>query len=154
MTDPKTFWEEKILHWEEGRYNLVNSHSIMTLESVANKSSSSLRFRIEKSAELLSEFVTDKNVVEIGCGRALLARTLLDAGAKSYLGIDITDSAIGVAKELHKDLISVGKANFIQGDIRRYNFFFRAFGLVKRPGTSEFISALSRSRSFPYNFRT
>ena len=87
MTDPKEFWENKILSWEEGRYNLSeSSYSSTKLEKIANKGSNSLRFRIEKCGEILSKHVSGKDVVEIGCGRGLLVPRLMAAGAKSFRG--------------------------------------------------------------------
>lgn len=118
MTDPKEFWENKILSWEEGRYNLSeSSYSSTKLEKIANKGSNSLRFRIEKCGEILSKHVSGKDVVEIGCGRGLLVPRLMAAGAKSYLGVDLAESAIAAAKSLHEDAIKSGSINFVQGSV-------------------------------------
>jgi len=95
--DPKTFWEEKILHWENGRYE-KKTQKASFLEAIADWSSNSLRFRIEVTGRLLAPFVAGKQVVEIGCGSGLLTEGLLAAGAASYTGYDIAETAIGSAK--------------------------------------------------------
>ena len=117
MTNPKDFWEQKILSWENGRYNLEPDSRNTTFETFANKGSGSLRFRIHKTGEMLSEFVEGKNVVELGCGRGLLTRALMDAGARSYLGIDIAEAAIFTARDVHQDLIKTGTVDFVQGKV-------------------------------------
>jgi hypothetical protein len=47
FVDPKIFWDEKILKWEEGRYSLKQGSKHSLLESSANFLSNSLRFRME-----------------------------------------------------------------------------------------------------------
>jgi hypothetical protein len=134
MIDPKEFWEKKILAWEEGRYSLDKGTSSSALEAVANKGSNSLRFRMQKSREILSCFVSGKDVIEIGCGRGLLAPGLLDAGAKSYLGIDIADTAVLAARDMHKDIVGAGRAEFLQASVgslpRRNGDVIFSLGLV------------------------
>jgi SAM-dependent methyltransferase len=97
--DPRQFWEDKILGWEEGRYKLNQKNSNL-LERLANRASDSLRFRVEITPTLIAPFVQGKRIVELGCGSGLLAKRFIDAGAKSYLGIDIAESAILKARSL------------------------------------------------------
>jgi SAM-dependent methyltransferase len=98
--DAKDFWEAKLLGWEQGRYGSPD-HPLGFLEWIANRSSSSLRFRVSIVPELLRPFLLNKKVVELGCGSGLVARKLLDYGASSYLGIDIAESAIEKARSRH-----------------------------------------------------
>ncbi len=96
--DPKAFWEEKILTWEEGRYEPRKAKGGV-LERIADASSRSLRYRIKIAVELLEPHVKGRSVLEIGCGSGLLAQRFIDIGAKSYLGIDIAESAIEIANK-------------------------------------------------------
>lgn len=95
--DVRGFWEGKILDWEGGRYG-VDDRPRGLLERLADRASDSLRFRLESTAELLAPFVGGRRVVDLGCGSGLLAPKLLAAGAAGYLGYDIADSAIALAR--------------------------------------------------------
>lgn len=119
MIDSKEFWESKILNWESGRYNSETGGSKSNLlEWFADRSSASLRFRIKKSGEILKNVVQEKHVVDLGCGSGLLAPVLLDeAGAASYVGIDISQNAIDAASKLHHEFIQEGRASFHCGSV-------------------------------------
>jgi SAM-dependent methyltransferase len=95
--DPKQFWEAKLLTWEQGRYGEPD-RPLGFLEWIANRSSSSLRFRVSITPQLLRPFLFNKRVVELGCGSGIIAGKLMECGAASYLGIDIAESAIEKAR--------------------------------------------------------
>jgi SAM-dependent methyltransferase len=95
--DAKEFWEAKLIDWERGRYGSPD-RPLGFLEWIANRSSSSLRFRVAIVPELLKPFLSNKKVVELGCGSGIIARKFLDYGAASYLGVDIAESAIEKAR--------------------------------------------------------
>jgi SAM-dependent methyltransferase len=116
--DPKQFWEQKILAWEIGRYGKPKN-TIGPLEWIANRSSMSLRFRVRIAPELLKPFLPSKRVIELGCGSGLIARTLIDCGAASYLGIDIADAAITRARLRSENLDP--RITFRQGDINSFD---------------------------------
>lgn len=96
--DAKEFWENKILPWENGRYE-TDTSSPALLERLADRASRSLRFRIEITGRLLAPHVAGKKVVELGCGSGILTERILQAGATSYTGYDIAESAISAARE-------------------------------------------------------
>jgi SAM-dependent methyltransferase len=98
--DAKEFWEAKLLGWEQGRYGSPYC-PLGFLEWIANRSSSSLRFRVSVTPELLQPFLSNKHVVELGCGSGIIAGKFLEYGASSYLGIDIAESAIEKARSRH-----------------------------------------------------
>jgi SAM-dependent methyltransferase len=95
--EPKEFWEAKLLTWEQGRYGSPD-RPLGFLEWIANRSSSSLRFRVSITPKLLGPFLFNKRVVELGCGSGIIAGKLMECGAASYLGIDIAESAIEKAR--------------------------------------------------------
>ena len=51
-TDPKEFWESKILGWEKDRYDTTSQ--TRTLEKIASKFSSSLQHRLATAKLILS----------------------------------------------------------------------------------------------------
>jgi SAM-dependent methyltransferase len=95
--DPKAFWEDKLVGWEEGRYTLKPGRGL--LERIADRASDSLRFRLQSAGELLAPVVRDRHVVDVGCGTGLLAEALLNAGCASYTGLDIAEGPIAQARE-------------------------------------------------------
>ena len=97
--DVQEFWNKKIIGWEEGRYSNNSSSGTKLLERLANSASTSLRFRMEVAAKLLAPHVANKKVLEIGGGSGLLTKSIMDATAASYLGVDIAPIAIKKAKE-------------------------------------------------------
>jgi 2-polyprenyl-3-methyl-5-hydroxy-6-metoxy-1,4-benzoquinol methylase len=125
--DPKKFWEQKILKWEKGRYALEKEKKNPLLEIIADHLSHSLRFRMEMTMDLLRPHVSGKKVLELGCGSGLLAKAMINAGAESYVGIDITESAIqiaqqrtqldGIGDQVQFQVGSVGSILFPQADI-------------------------------------
>ena len=102
MVDKKQFWEDKIIGWEDGRYN-INKHNLSFLEKFSDMLSSSLRFRIAFTKKILHKISKDKVIVEVGCGSGLLAKTAIDNGAKHFYGYDISELAIERAKKFAAD---------------------------------------------------
>lgn len=117
-TDPKAFWEEKILTWEEGRYEPSKTKGGL-LERIADASSRSLRYRIQTGVELLKDHVKGKSVLEVGCGSGLVAQKFIDAGATRYVGFDIAENAIAVANKRKVEQGWSDKISFHVGTIDR-----------------------------------
>ena len=117
QTDPKSFWDERILRWERDRYsNPIGATSLV--ERLASRSSNSLRFRIEVTPKLLTPYVGGKRIVDIGCGSGLNAERLLECGAASYIGLDISPSAIENAKKLAAERGTIDRTTFVVGTVR------------------------------------
>ena len=69
------------------------------------------------TGQILSECVEGAHVLEIGCGSGLLAGQLLESGAASYRGIDISERAIATAEERNEESVWRDKMTFIVGTI-------------------------------------
>lgn len=115
--DPKDFWEKKIISWEEGRYSIGDKPRGL-LEKIGDWSSRSLRFRIRIAVELIKPYVAGKRVLEVGCGSGLLAHRFIEAGAASYLGIDIAENAIAYANQRKKESGYDDRVCFEVGTVR------------------------------------
>ena len=110
-TDPKQFWENKILAWENNRYGNDDVQGSF-LERIASRSSRSLRFRQSIACGLLRPFAAGKRIVEVGCGSGMLAADIISMGAESYLGYDIAESAVAQARRRVDSHGVAGKATF------------------------------------------
>ena len=115
--DPKAFWEDKILSWERGRYQRVQTSGGL-LERIADASSRSLRYRIRIGVELLAPHIKGKSILEVGCGSGIIAQDLISAGASRYLGIDIAENAIAIANRRKAELGWGDEITFKVGTIR------------------------------------
>ena len=104
--DPKSFWNAKILGWEDSRYKDPATAPSLA-ERIAGRVSTSLRFRLEEAVRLLAPHLPGRRVVELGCGSGLLAERLLALGAASYQGFDISDAAIARARSRHHALAQI-----------------------------------------------
>ena len=91
------FWEAKIIGWETNRYGSPEDLSFIDTDSVCRNS---LQYRMAFAYNLLKPYISGKHILELGCGSGLLAPPLLNAGAASYTGYDIAESAITRAREL------------------------------------------------------
>lgn len=98
LPDRKTFWNGKILDWEDSRYGAPGGAGGW-LERWAGRASASLRFRLAAALALLAPHARGRRVVEIGCGSGLLADPLMAAGALSYRGYDLSDVAVAKARD-------------------------------------------------------
>jgi 2-polyprenyl-3-methyl-5-hydroxy-6-metoxy-1,4-benzoquinol methylase len=124
--DPKAFWEDKILSWEQGRYQTTHTDKNL-LERFANRASESLRFRQWVAGNILVKQVAGKRVLELGCGSGLLAQRLLSAGAHSYIGIDFSERAIenararadeaGISDRVRFEAKSIKEMSEMQSDV-------------------------------------
>lgn len=153
------FWNQKILRWESDRYG--NTRSSGLLERVAGHFSSSLEWRLRLGLEWLKPCVQGRRVVELGCGSALLAEALLEAGAASYHGFDIAPRAIEAATVRLRDTRAVLQSgDAVTADLSEADVVF-SLGLLdwltdahidqvfERSGKARFLHAFSERRASP-----
>jgi len=112
---PREFWNEKLVGWEEDRYSQDATGSNF-LERLARQFSG-LPIRMATAGELLLPRIAGKTIVELGCGTGSLAESLIEAGAKSYLGFDIADSAVKAAQARVDTAGLSDKIQFKQGSV-------------------------------------
>lgn len=109
--DKKQFWEDKIIGWENLRYNKKETNFNL-FEKTVDKTNNTLIFRLNFAFKILEPLVKNKDVVELGCGSGFLAQKFIEIGANSYTGYDISEKAILRAKEIMKDQKETNKINF------------------------------------------
>ena len=114
--DPQTFWNAKILGWEDSRYGTPAAAPTL-LERLAAGASASLRFRMQATLAQLTPHLPGRQVVEIGCGSGLLAERLLALGAADYAGFDISDTAIARARQRYAQSRHRPKMRFHQAAV-------------------------------------
>ena len=106
------FWDDRILDWEAARYEGRWPGALGPVEWLAAWRSGPTRLRQRLGLDLLAPYVAGRRVVEVGCGSGLLARGLIGAGARSYLGLDHSRVAIEAARRRHLDSPAQGRIRF------------------------------------------
>tara|TARA_B100001123_G_C15260567_1_gene1006442 strand:+ start:448 stop:1155 length:708 start_codon:yes stop_codon:yes gene_type:complete len=114
--DKKSFWENKIIGWENIRYKSVSNNQSF-FEKFVNKTNKTLIFRLKTALEILKPIVKNKKVVELGCGSGFLAKEIIKSGATSYTGYDISENAISRAINLSKQNNYQEKSSFFSKSI-------------------------------------
>lgn len=116
--NPEKFWNDKIVQWEQDRYEQSDTDRPF-MEKFVNKASSSLRHRLKLAEQMISAVCAEKRVVEIGCGSGRMAETLIKAGAQSYTGYDISEAAINAAQARVKGLDMADRISFQVSDVNQ-----------------------------------
>ncbi|MDP2653365.1 MAG: class I SAM-dependent methyltransferase [Candidatus Omnitrophota bacterium] len=109
--DIRDFWDCKILAWEAGRY----SPRRKGLFPDVNRP---LKERMETAGRVLRTAAKDKVVLELGCGTARLLPAVMEAGAREYIGIDVSEAALREARGNCDRLGFSSRARFLRRDLR------------------------------------
>ena len=88
------FWNDKILSWEKDKYD--GAPKILDINS-------SVKRRLNMTADLLSRFAEGKNLVELGCGSGRLWEKISHLKLNSYTGVDFSESALAVFQKKVKN---------------------------------------------------
>ena len=97
----KQFWEDKIIGWEDIRYKR-DTKNFNIFETFVNKTNQTLIFRLNTAFKILEPLLRNKRIVELGCGSGFLAEKIINSGARSYVGYDISERAILRAIDISK----------------------------------------------------
>jgi len=117
----KDYWDRKIIEWEDSMAQKENVPFIERLASLLR--GPLLKHRSEVSMNILSRFVKDRTVLELGCGSGYFAFELLEKGkAKHITGIDISQNAIVRARGIASKRQLTDKITFLEGDVTSKSF--------------------------------
>ncbi|MGA0393895.1 MAG: class I SAM-dependent methyltransferase [Rhodospirillales bacterium] len=98
MTSAKEYWENRILAWDADIYGERDDTRSRFL-SWSRNPPEAVQFRFQTVLKHLAPYVQGKRVLEFSCGTGQLCGELINLGAKTYRGIDISMAAIEKAKE-------------------------------------------------------
>ena len=114
--DKKHFWDKKILGWEKDKYSVPKNNFFRFFD--VNRS---LKIRQQIAKDVLKQIVNDRTVLEIGCGSSRLLSAVFKAGAKKYIGVDISETALKQAQIEANKLSKKGFAQFYPLDVNFLN---------------------------------
>lgn len=100
--DKEMFWNNKICNWEKSRYVLHPCKPLLMRRMLA--------------LDFLNPILKDRTVLELGCGSAMLAEAIVESGARKYIGIDFSKTAIDGAMHLN-NRVDRSKFELIRDDV-------------------------------------
>jgi len=103
----KSFWDEKIVEWEERKYDVARG-----LIDVNR----SVRFRMDVARRILRMVVKGRTVLELGCGSSRLLAEVGRMGARKYIGVDVASTAIAAAERAARQFGGL-ECELINGDV-------------------------------------
>ena len=104
-----------------------------------NSSNWSFLIRARHVIELLvSTRSTLTEVLDVGCGTAPIAESVVAMGSK-YTGVDFSPEMIEAAKRKIEKFVSQGKAQLATGDVRHLNFRDGTFNAITAMGVVEYL---------------
>jgi 2-polyprenyl-3-methyl-5-hydroxy-6-metoxy-1,4-benzoquinol methylase len=101
--DKTTFWNKKILQWEQARYRR-QARGQTVLERLVRGGGGSIRNRLVTAGNLLRPHIRGRTLLDVGCGSGLLFQQLSGCGASRFIGVDLAQSAISNAQQLARRL--------------------------------------------------
>lgn len=122
MSYKESFWNNKIISWDQKRYRR---------DTVILK-------RLNHCFALLKSELPGAHVLELGCGTGQSLNLLKDANIVSYTGIDISSKAIEAANKRKVDLALGGNFNFICADFA--NIDLKNYDLVISLGLLDWLN--------------
>ena len=100
------FWNDKILSWEKDKYD--GAPKIFDVNS-------SVKRRLNMTADLLGRSAEGKNLVELACGSGRLWEKIRSLKLNSYTGVDFSESALAVFQKKVKNFRNY-KVSLVCGD--------------------------------------
>ena len=112
------YWDNKILEWEKSYFDNGLDTEPNFIEKIASKFRGPLIIRKQNLISLISSNIKDLRICEFGCGTGDLSEILIQKGAASYVGIDISQSAVNFA---NNKFLKNSKISFSKSDVADLN---------------------------------
>lgn len=141
MNDQKEYWEKKIIDWEKSVYRGENSNNQPFFEKLATPFRKLNKIRNDTAERLISPYIKNKVVADIGCGTGIFLAKLLKYKPKQLVGIDIASSAIRIASKDFAKQIKSKKAKFICEDLRKKTNVIKGIDVVVGIGLIDYFNS-------------
>lgn len=140
IENQKNYWNKFIIDWDKSVYN-SDPCGLNFVEKIATRFRRPLQVRHAFALECLSKIISEKLVIELGCGTGRLALDLFDAGARRVIGIDISDFAIEEAKKRFTDAnVPPSQYEFLSRDIGSFNLGEFGYDVIVGLGVLQYLS--------------
>lgn len=144
--DLRKYWEINILRWEKSAYYkspyLKERLGFLDSLSILFRRDNMYR-RMDAAINFLEPYVPGLEILDIGCASGQFAFRLLKVGADRVIGVDITASAIHMAKKRSNDSVYLDKLDFFKADVTRPNTELPKVDLVTALGVIEYFDSNS-----------
>lgn len=147
------FWETNVESWNQQLYGEKKNFESFINWATLNPPKAK-HFRQYVALEHLKPHVQDKHVVELGCGTGRLSQKLIQLGAKSYLGIDLAQSAVDIGTNQAKNAGLNDRIKFKQSEVLNLSVikadFIMSVGLIHWLTWKEIEHLFSISQNIPF----
>ena len=141
MNDQKTYWEKKIVDWEESVYKGKNSNTQPFFEKIATPFRKLNKVRTDTTEKLISLHIKNKIVADLGCGTGVFLEKLLKYKPKQIVGVDIASPAIRIANKSFINYVKSKKARFICEDLRKNTNVLKGIDVVVGIGFIDYFNS-------------
>lgn len=115
MASQKEYWDRKINEWSSASYG--RKSKISFIEKIATYFRS-VDKRKDAAIKILSPFVKNKVILDLGCGMGEFTFGILRYEPKKVVALDISPNAVRKAESTAKKRKVNGKVNFEVSDVR------------------------------------
>lgn len=73
---------------------------------------------------ILNEFKKDVKILELGCGRGIFLKFLIDSGYKNVSGVDVSKEQINIAKMQNLNVEEINVFDFLKNKTEKFDIIF------------------------------
>lgn len=129
----ENFWNSKILKWETKNYNSKRRPSLFK----------PVHYRLEVAAHFLQPLVSNRTLLDLGCGSGRLFKKFFLNETCQLIGLDFSDQAIARGRQ---QFTGVSNVTFVQGDVATTDW--PASDIVVGLGILDWLSPSDSARIF------
>lgn len=147
------YWKEHILSWEASAYYKDTPHRPNLWDRLSTPfRGNAMYVRMNAALQLLKPHLPGMTILDVGCASGRFAFALLEAGAASVRGVDISPQAIQLAQERSRQTGLENRLDFAVADVVRPAAPLPLADLVTALGVIEYFDASALS-TFLSNLR-
>jgi len=140
----ESYWEKKIIEWEN---SMQSKRNISFIEKLASFFRKPVKFRTEMCLKILEPLAREKTMLELGCGSGFFAFELYEKSKPEHIiGIDFSDNAIRRAQNIALRKNLANKFTFLKEDA--VNFTFPPADVTFGLGFLDYLSLVDIKRLF------
>lgn len=159
MKDQRSYWDKRIIEWENSTYDACPAQKVSFIEKVAQCFREPVQYRKTLAYEIISA-LKPKRVLELGCGSGRFALALINkAGVNHVTGVDIANEAINLARVNAKAMNLTGRLAFVNSSIADLDFktlgsfdYVVGLGLIPYLTEKEFVHLFNSIKDTPFFF--
>lgn len=136
------YWKEHVVSWEASAYFKDSGKAPSFWDRMSTLfRGQGMYVRMEAALKLVTPFVKDKVVLDIGCASGRFAFELIEAGARKVIGMDVSPAAIEAANQRRAQSPYADRLEFKVMDLTKPDAQFPQADIVTALGVIEYFNA-------------